>query len=395
MMDLLVQNHTFFRQLAHDKSGEVACRAFELAQARGNLFVTLVAGGEYAHRLFLQGYLHRSEQVAHHVLQWVLAQRDMLPEPASISLIVLSHVHFERDQVTQARHLLGQAAKVDPNPTSSNIPVMSSILLARIQAAQAEVEAAQATIQAALHLNKERPSGMWTTRDLTAYQALICARQGDVAEAERLLNELGDAETHDVSLLARAEVLLAQAQYVLAENSLTTLIERYPHGLKNEPLLGVRVLLAMSLFGAGKVNQARQVLVKAIRLAEPEEFSRPFLDRGPQIVPLLTLVLETEKLTANAQQFIKNILQKSSDGEGADISISKKAFSALSTAASISEREQEVLRFVAAGLSNKDIATRLVVADSTVKTHLKNIYRKLSVNSRVQAVTRARKLRLL
>ena len=182
---------------------------------------------------------------------------------------------------------------------------------------------------------------------------------------------------------------------MLAENILTTLIERYPHGLKNEPLLGVRLMLAMSLFGAGKVNQARQVMVKAVRLAEPEEFSRPFLDRGPQIVPLLTLVLETEKLTAKAQQFIKNILQKLGDSYGAEISISKKAFTALSTAASISEREQEVLRFVAAGLPNKEIATKLFVADSTVKTHLKNIYRKLDVNSRLQAVTRAQTLRLL
>lgn len=92
---------------------------------------------------------------------------------------------------------------------------------------------------------------------------------------------------------------------------------------------------------------------------------------------------------------IKNILQKLRDRYGAEIAMSKKAFSALSTAASISEREQEVLRFVAAGLSNKEIATKLVVADSTVKTHLKNIYRKLEVNSRVQAVMRARTLKLL
>jgi LuxR family maltose regulon positive regulatory protein len=272
---------------------------------------------------------------------------------------------------------------------------MTSILLARIQAARGEVEAAQATIRAALHLNKERPSGIWTAQDLTAVQALICVRQGDVAEAERMLNELRVTETHDGSMLARAEVLLAQKRYVSAENILTLLIEQYPHGLKNEPLLGVRLMLAMSLFGAGKVNQARQVMVKAVRLAESEEFIRPFLDRGPQIVPLLTLVLETEKLAAKTQQFIKNILHKFRDSNGAEISISKKMFSALSTAASISEREQEVLRLVAAGLPNKDIATKLVVTDSTVKTHLRNIYRKLDVNSRVQAVTRARTLKLL
>jgi LuxR family maltose regulon positive regulatory protein len=395
MMDLLVQSQTFGRHLAHDKAEAAAFRAFEMARSRGNLFVTLMAGGSCAHRLFLQGYLRRSEQVAHHVLQWVLAQRDTLPEPASILLMVLGHVYFERDQLAQARHLMAQAAEVDPNPTSTNLPMMRSILLARLQVAQREFAVAQTTIRAALHLNKERPSGMWTAQDLRAYQALICFRQGDFAEAERVLNELRDTETHDGSMLTRAEVLLAQAQYVLAENILTTLIERYPHGLKNEPLLGVRLMLAMSLFGQQKINQARQVMVKAVRLAEPEEFVRPFLDRGSQIVPLLTLVLQTEKLSAKAQQFIKKILQTLRDSYGTEISMPQKAFSALSTAASISEREQEVLRFVAAGLSNKEIATRLFVADSTVKTHLRNIYRKLDVNSRVQAVTRARTLKLL
>lgn len=395
MMDLLVQSHTFFHQLAYDKAEVVAFRALELAQARGNLFVTLMAGGICALRLFLQGQLSRSEQLAHHILHWILAQRDTLPQPASILLFVLSAIHFERDQVAQARQLMAQAGEVDPDPTSSNMPVMTSILLARIQVAQGEFDAARATIQAALHLNQERPSRMWTTPDLMAYRALIWARQRDLAEAERVLSTIGESETNDVAMLARAELLLAQERHDSAENILATLIERFPHGLKSEPLLGARVMLAMSLFGAGKVNQARQLMVKVVRLAEPEDVSRPFLDRGPQIVPLLTLVLETRMLTAQTRQFINNILQRMRERHQSEVSISPKAIAALSIAASISEREQEVLRFVAVGLSNKEIASELLVADSTVKTHLKNIYRKLDVNSRMQAVLRARTLGLL
>ncbi|HEY84272.1 MAG TPA: hypothetical protein G4N96_04050 [Chloroflexi bacterium] len=55
--------------------------------------------------------------------------------------------------------------------------------------------------------------------------------------------------------------------------------------------------------GLPKVNQARQAMVKAVRLAGPEEFIRPFLDRGTQIIPLLTLVLRTEKLTAGTRRW--------------------------------------------------------------------------------------------
>jgi LuxR family maltose regulon positive regulatory protein len=61
----------------------------------------------------------------------------------------------------------------------------------------------------------------------------------------------------------------------------------------------------------------------------------------------------------------------------------------------LTERELEVLQQLAQGLTNKGIADRLVVAPSTIKQHLKNIYSKLDVHSRTQAVTRARELGLL
>jgi LuxR family transcriptional regulator, maltose regulon positive regulatory protein len=74
---------------------------------------------------------------------------------------------------------------------------------------------------------------------------------------------------------------------------------------------------------------------------------------------------------------------------------SKDDLLALTIAASISVRELEVLQLVSVGLSNREIATRFSISDSTVKTHLDNIYRKLGVNSRTQAIAHAQVLRLV
>lgn len=68
---------------------------------------------------------------------------------------------------------------------------------------------------------------------------------------------------------------------------------------------------------------------------------------------------------------------------------------AVSISAQLSPCKREILQLLDEGLDNKALARRLVVADSTVRTHLRNIYRKLEVSSRIQAVKRARELELL
>jgi ATP/maltotriose-dependent transcriptional regulator MalT len=153
-------------------------------------------------------------------------------------------------------------------------------------------------------------------------------------------------------------------------------------------------------------------MAEAVRLAAPENFIRPFLDHWRRSVPLLTLVLHTSNLTAETQSFVKQVLQfpgsaagahirlpkaelTALSAAGAHIRLPKAELTALSAAASITVREQQVLERVSAGLSNRAIAAEFALAESTVKTHLKSIYRKLDVNSRTQALAQAQSLKLV
>lgn len=368
-------------------------QVFQEAQAQGNLFVVLIAGADSANRAFLRGQLRQSEKVVYQVLQQALAQRGKLPEPASCALVVLAQICLARHELAEARELLQKTTAVDPNPTASNMPINISIARAKLQAAQGNHEAALTTIQAARTLHSQRPAGVWRDQDLAAYEALFHIPLGNWREVERLLNEVTEGD-HRLAQLVRAEMFLRQGQAAAAEEICWHLLEQSLYGIANEPLLGARIILALALFQQHKMNQARQVLTEAARWAAPERFIQPFLAHGSELAPLLALVLRVENLGAEAQAFIREILRLLGRLDNT-AELPDDALKSLAVAASITERERDVLRLVRDGLSNIDIARELCIAPGTVKTHLANIYDKLEVSNRIQAVAEAQALNLI
>ncbi len=240
-----------------------------------------------------------------------------------------------------------------------------------------------------------RPSGSWGDQDLAAYEARFCARQGQWAAARQLLSEAEKEEPHALSELVQAEILLGQQQWDSAEAALVHFVERYPAGFPNEPSLDARVMLAQAFFAQHKMNQARRILTEAVQLAAPEGFIRPFLDHGRRLSPLLSLMGQSNTLAGEAAHFIDQILRWLVQHGEDSPPLPEENLQSLAMAASITTREQEVLRLLCEGLSNREIATRLCVSPGTVKTHLTNIYGKLGVKLRVQAVAEAQTLKLI
>lgn len=366
---------------------------YHRALTQRNLFVILMAGGGLARRAFLNGQLRRSEKIARQVLEQAFALRGKLPEPASIALAALSQIYMERNEPGLAQRYLDQAVEVDPNPTSTNMIVQIGIQRIEMQIMQGNFTEALANSRSIRQLHLQRPSGLWTDQDLLAFDAFIYIRMGDVLSAEQILGN-ADLEDHNLFQLVRAEILLARKQADAAERQLAAIISQYPYGVLSVPLLRARILLARALFDQHKVNQALQAMKEAIRLAAPEQFIRPFLEGNTMCPPLLSLAVQAENLTGEAKVFIKELLRIIDQIDGSS-KYSQSAIEALSESASISPREQEVLRLVNAGCSNREIAGRLSISESTVKTHIGNIYCKLNVNSRVQAITHAKELKLV
>lgn len=368
---------------------------YDQARAEGNLFAILIAGADLGNRAYLRGQLRQCEKIAYQVLQQALKQAGHLPGPASIALHLLSRVCLARNEVGRAKQLLDQVQIVDPNPTSSNMPINVFITHAQLLSAEGRHAEAQEAIQAARSLQALRPSAAWRDQDLAAYEARYCVRRGNRSAAQQLLLEAESDGPHAFAMLVRAEILLHHHQPDEAERILSRLVAQFPAGFANEPSMDARVMLVCALFAQYKMNQARRALVEVVQLAAPDGFIRPFVDYGSPLAPLLALAAQEKSLSVEAGRFIDEVLRPLGRHGEAPAPLPLESLESLATAASITPREHDVLRLVSKGLSNREIAGRLCISPGTVKTHLANVYGKLDVNSRTQAIAEAQTLKLI
>jgi LuxR family maltose regulon positive regulatory protein len=141
----------------------------------------------------------------------------------------------------------------------------------------------------------------------------------------------------------------------------------------------------------GENDKAVQVLGDALALAQPGGFIRLFVDEGP---PMARLLREAAA-RGIAPEYTQQVLAAFPPAGASQPRPGQADTPHAALAEPLSERELEVLQHIAEGLSNQEIASRLYLSLHTVKVHSRNIYGKLGVHNRTQAVARARALNML
>lgn len=283
------------------------------------------------------------------------------------------------------------------------------ITLARIRHARGNAAGAQSAVQTALEISWQTESTRFDDLYVMLYQALLAVRLGDLDAVEQWIRDRGLSTEIDPADLDQEEdyvkyhllkyELLVYARWLIARNDApkalywlniisTTMEQQGRIHLLIEALL----LSALAHFQCGDLTQALGCFKRSLALAEPGGYMRLFLDEGKPIQPLL---MEAARGKTAAADYAGRLLSALDAETHLAAQESRRAAQQPGLVEALTEREVELLALIAAGLSNQEISRRLYISLPTVKWHIGNIFGKLSVRSRTQAVAQARALGIL
>jgi LuxR family maltose regulon positive regulatory protein len=262
---------------------------------------------------------------------------------------------------------------------------------ARLEQARGHPEQAEEAIREAERLIGENPVPPHLFTQLKSVLARIWLAQGNLDKPSQHIQERGinfkdEIPYHreiDYDLLLR--LLLAQGNNEAAIHLSNRFLQQAEKIGQVDLIIEALILRALALQGKKENEQALEVLEKALTLAQPEGYVRSFLDKGEAMTRLLCQIQSRKSGGSYAAVLLSQISQTSS--------MIQPSMQLL--AEPLTTREVEVLKLINAGRSNQDIAGQLVISLPTVKRHISNIYNKLGVESRTQAVAIGKELKIL
>jgi len=384
---------------------DTACRmtADGMANVHRAGYISSAIGGAIvlADIQIAQGCLHEAMTTYERGLRWAMEPGAPVLRGAADMYVGISALHYEHNDLETATQYLLTSQSLGELAGLPQNPYRWRAAMARIREAQSDLDEALDLLDQAERLYDANFSP--NVRPIAARKVRLWVTQGrldealDWVRAQRLSvdDELSYLREFDYITLVR--VLLARYQIDRAGHSISgavALLERLlkaaEEGGRKGSAIEILILQAIAYHAQGNLPAALLPLQHALTLAEPDGYVRIFLDEGPGMMQLLreasareSIPDYTEKLLA-AFEAEKRKSEDKPDLPPAELLIE-----------SLSQRELKILQLIAQGLSNREIGERLFLALDTVKGHNRKIFDKLQVQSRTEAIARARELGLL
>jgi LuxR family maltose regulon positive regulatory protein len=415
-LELLSEESLFFRSfvagflgLAYLYSGEIepATRTFEeavrVSQRTGNLTISVLARCHLAELSMLQGKVNEAETLYEQAVDIATDDQGQHRPIAGVALIGLGRLESERYDFEAATRHLTEGIELTKRWGEAGV-ISGYTGLARLRQSQGDERGALEAVRTAQRLAEKFDAMEVDDIGVGLCQARLWIVQGNIEAAARWIEERGLDKGLSLETL-KEEIRTTHSLYRFSEYA-TMALARVAQGRPGEALSVLRLLLgaaedagwvaycmevsavqAVALQAQGNVAQALAALERALSIAAPGDFVRTFLEKGAGMAELLYQAAAQ----GIAPEYAGRLLAAFPASEAPDSFREKPA----DMVEPLSEREGEVLQLIAEGLSNREIAQKLFLSMSTVKVHTYNIYSKLGVHSRTQAVAKARTLGIL
>jgi LuxR family maltose regulon positive regulatory protein len=325
-------------------------------------------------------------------------EAELLPAVGRVR-IAMGELLLERDDLEASERELTLGTELVERAGELEILTRGQVALSRMKRARGDAEGALELAHKAERLARESGAPQ-AIADAAFWKARLHLMRNELPAAASELERASDVDdvprsTQDAFRISLARLFVAREDLDEALQLLDRLREAVEAADRRGSVIEILTLLALALRAKGEKSRALDAMGRALALAEPEGYTRIFVEEGPPMAELLSEVLEAQQrwrldsLRRIPAHYLRKLLAATErDAAGT-------ARPATDLPEVLSERELEVLQLIAAGKSNRRIATELFVSVGTVKTHLNNLYRKLDSHSRTQAVARARELGLI
>ena len=375
-----------------DEAGHTFDQALQEARVNGNSSLILTIRCNQAKLLAAQGQLRQAASAYQQVLQASTENRGRgLPEEAS-AYLGLGEICREWNALTPALETLTRGLELANLIGEVGTLSTGYMTLARVKYAQGETDQAFEVLEEAsrrLHMHSSSSAQLGACR----VRLWIAQREMTRATAWGQTCGLTPEDQPDYQreweYLTLVRLLLVQHRADETISLLRRELRMAEKGKRTGSMIEILMLQALAHQALGQTQQALFQLTQALQLAQAHGYARLFLDEGPAMAALLQQAAAQQMVPEYARallaQFPDTVAQSAAqERTGLPLLLEP-----------LSPRELEVLRLVAAGLSNQETAAQLAITAGAVKKHLSNIYGKLGVSSRTQALARARELDLL
>jgi LuxR family maltose regulon positive regulatory protein len=396
------------------------------SQASGNIYATVASTCRLAYTQMLAGQLGQAVKTCGEALQMAAGWEGRYLPVTGYALVYLGLVHRELNNLEEAARHLADGIDLCKQVGYMFDQVVGYSTLARVLQAEQDRDGARRALQNAEQSSQKMKGYVFARRWVEDCKVRLWSAQDQVPHIAGWIQETDLCLDDQINfgrelehiILARALVAVGREQVDGphlhdALDLLARLLDMAESAGWMGKAIEIRALQALAHQGLGDTGAALSALGPALSKAKPRGYVRVFVDEGPPMASLLreaaargispdyarrllAAIEDTTKDEGPALSGAEELALSPPKGRMTEAAGSSSAIPRSSSVVEpLSDREIEVLHLIADGLANREVAERLFLALSTVKVHTRNIYGKLGVHSRTQAVKRARALGLL